>query len=592
MERSTVDSKYKWDVNTLYKDNKSLKNDYNKINLLTNNIVELKGKITLSYENFFNYIKWSEKASILEEKIGLYLYNTESQDTKNTESTKKILEYSSFIEKQNTKLYFVNNELLKNKNKIMSYLTGELTDYNTSFKKFFRSKKHKLTDNEEKLISEISPVFGSTNKLFNAMTSTDFNFGKVLDSKKNEFQVTQGNYYNLYTSDDKTLRKNSYFAFWNKYYDFKNTLAINYYYNVVASCKIAKIYKYESSLQASLFSNNLTVSFYDNLLDSCKSNSNLVLKWQKLKSKILKNNNPKPWDSSMPLFSLSNKKFSIEESKIIINKALKAFGTDYIKKLNYVLENNCIDYMPNIGKRQGAYSYGTYNSKPYICMNWNEKYIDLSTLIHEIGHSIHSMYSNENQPYQYHNYPIFLAEIASIVNEFMLIEYFLKNDKNDEFKKVVLEKGITEFIATVYRQLQFAEYEKWSHETVESGNSFTISDIIKKCNELQIKYFPKPKTYSYTDKYDGLWGIYVPHFYRDFYVFQYAVGMICASIIVSNIYENTGYEKKYIEFLGYGCRYFPLDALKKIGIDLNDKKTIQKAYHYLDSLINRLEKNT
>ena len=222
-------------------------------------------------------------------------------------------------------------------------------------------------------------------------------------------------------------------------------------------------------------------------------------------------------------------------------------------------------------------------------MNWCGKYSDLSTLIHELGHSVHSIFSNDNQMYEYSHYPIFLAEIASIVNEMLLIKYLIKENTID--KKAIINEFIKEFIATTFRQLQFAEYEMWSHDFVLNGNILNFENISKKCIELNKIYFPRDKNDINIDKYSGLWGLYVPHFYNDFYVYKYAIGMICAATIVSNIYSDKKYYKKYLYLLSSGGSKWPLEILKEVGIDLNDKNVYEKAFKMLQNFINELEKN-
>ena len=373
------------------------------------------------------------------------------------------------------------------------------------------------------------------------------------------------------------------------YDKFKNTLTLNYYYSVLKTKNISKVYKYKNCLEYKLFSDNVSEKFYISVLNNCKKYSYLSKKWKKIIFKIKNNFDPEPWEISGPLFKKSDISFQINESKQIIKRALAIFGTDYLKKIDYLFSSNCIDFMPNVGKRQGAYSFGVWDNKPYICMNWNGKFRDLSTLIHELGHSIHTLYSNENQPQQYSEYPIFLAEIASIVNEVMLINYFLKNNQNVEFKKVILEKLISEFIATVYRQAQFADFELWAHKKVECEQAFNFNDIKQKCEEIDEMYFPKLKTQTKINKYSGLWGIFVPHFYSSFYVYKYIIGMICAFTITSKINEDPNYVNKYLLLLKNGCKNFPLEILKEIDIDLCKDKTYEKAFLLFEDFLVQLE---
>ncbi len=589
MKRKEIPDKYKWDLKKILQI-KNINKFYIEMEDISHEINKLRKKTTANIENFQKYLQLSQKLSIISSKLSSFLYNTQSKDTTIAKSTEELLKFETIDSKISSKLFWTTNEIINNKKKIRKYLeTDKLKDYKITFERIFRSEKHRLSDESEKLVSEISQALGAPGELFTSLTDGDFKFNDAVDSKKKKHKLTQGTHAKLYNSKDDKLRETSYKNFWKTYYQFRNSLSNAYYYNVLTANKISKIYKFKNTLESELFSDNVDEKFYNNLINYSKKYSYLNKKYLEIKLKLLKIPNPTPWMLNKPLFKDSSKEFTIEQAHTLLRKALAPLGNDYSKKIDFILENKCIDYMPNDGKRSGAYSYGVWEELPYILMNWNSKFRDVSTLIHEMGHSIHSLYSQEKQPYQHCGYPIFLAEIASITNEMLLIKYLIKNNKDKEFKKSIINSSIKDFIATVFRQLQFAEFEQWSHTFVEDGNVLTAENISKKCKELNNEYYPRPSTMNYDDDYQGLWGLYVPHFYRDFYVYKYAIGMICACAIVSKIYEDKSYYKKYLLLLKNGNRDWPLDILKKIDIDLNNNKTYDNAFSFLSKMINDLE---
>ena len=584
---------YSWDLTSLL-NNKTINHYYEEIGSLVNKINDYKSSYYLNLSNFKKFNKLSNDLSYIIQKIYCYLYNTQSEDVSNSSNTKELLKFQAFTSSQNEKLCWIRNSIIKNDSKINKLINKnkELEYLKRNYEKIFKYKSHIIPDNQEKLLSNFSVLFDSSSTIFNTLTSSDMDFGVVKNSTGKEFKLNQNNYSTLIKDKDSILRKNVYNAYWLQYYKFRNTLSLNYFYNVYLANADAKVYKFKSCLDEALFSDDLTGKFYDNLLKQTKKYTHLTKKWFLTITKIIKIKDPYPWDLSQPLFKFSNKKFTIKQAHEIIYDSLVILGKDYKSKIKYIFENKCISYLPTKNKRQGAYSYGVWKNKPYISMNWNSQYQDLTTLIHETGHSIHSLYS-DSQPYIYHDYPIFLAEIASITNEVLLNKHLLiKYKNNNEFKKMIIENAINTFVASVFRQIQFADFEKWAHSYIEKNRSCSSDDIIKKCKELNKIYYPKPSNIkNYKTEYSGLWGIYVPHFYRDYYVYKYATSMIIAIAIASKLEQDDTYYKKYTWFLSQGNFYKPLDLLKEIGIDLEkDASIYSKAFGYLENLIDKLNK--
>ncbi|ALV23383.1 hypothetical protein ASO20_01810 [Mycoplasma sp. (ex Biomphalaria glabrata)] len=554
-------------------------------------IFSLKGKITNSIDNLKEFLDHSKKSSIIVSKIGCYLHNLENVDLSNTEISKLVNDFDLFLYPWGIKLSFVSNELKDNVEKILNMLDEETAIYKKSFERLKRRKKHKISNREEKLLSVLSNALGNSDEIFSKLTNVDFSFGEVEDSQGVKYKLTQGTASKLLRDKDIVLRKNSYFAFWKEYKKHENTLSATYYANLCETSAFSKIYKYKSSLEAALFSDNVTPKFYNFALNQIAKNSKLLLKWRKILVNKTGISNPKPWDWNTEIFSPIDKKYEINDSQRIIKDALSILGSDYVAKLDKAFENNWIDWLPKDSKRSGAYSYGVWEGNPYILLNWNGKYLDLSTLAHELGHSMHTLYSNENQDYEYHDYPIFLAEVASTTNELLLVEYLLKHEENPQMRAYILENAIREIIGTIYRQALFADFEQIVHNKVDQNEPITLDVFKNICKELYPKYFPKLKTETYEDEFENLWGLYVPHFYSDFYVYKYATAMISAISFTNKILNgNKGDVENYLSFLKMGSSEWPIDALKKSGVDLLDKKTYDEAFELLEHYLCELEK--
>jgi len=581
-----------WNLDSLIQGkNNSIKSRKLIINNACKELLSLKGSISKSINNFKKYLSYIEIISEHKSILGCYFYNKLSENVGNTESQKNIQNFEQYASNIDVELSFINNEIKNNIDTILTYIDSDdtLSHLKFSYNLVKRNLKHKISDESEKIISHLINSHGASSDVFSKLTNADFTFENIKDSKGHDHKLTQGTAALYLRNQDITLRKNAYLSFWKTYYSHKNSLSSTYYHNLLLSKAYANIYKYNDSLEMYLHGDNVDRKFYDFVLENVKGNSNLIIKWKNILKKITKVNNPNPWDWNGPLFKLSDKEYKMSESKSIINEALAVLGKNYLNKINYIFDNKLIDWLPKDGKRSGAYSYGVWNADPYILLNWNSKYVDLSTLIHELGHSVHTMYSNENQKYENHNYPIFLAEVASITNELLLVMHLLKKEDDLEIKKMLLENIIKEFIATVWRQSQFAEFEKIVHDRVDQGESLNYDDFSNIASSLTDKYYPKTETETYKDKYDGIWSIYIPHFYSDFYVYKYTTGAICAFAFVHKIMEGNYDINKYLNFLKSGGSNWPLDILKEAGVDLRKKETFDHAFKMFENLLDNLE---
>ena len=594
MKRSEVQEDLKWDLSPLL-NQKTVDQNVKDVNQYANTIISLKGKLTSSKDNFVTFLENQEKLGILLSQLNCYFENLDNQDTSNQDNTRQKMQFMQFYQGVTVALSFIDNEILDNQKTIEQYLADpKLAEYKFHFSKAFRYQSHRLNNDVELVINTLSLPLSGMSDVFNKLTNADFIFAPIKDSKGEMHQLTQGNYAAFASHDDEELRKNAYNSFWNTYFHHKFSLSSIYFFHLNTFSTIAKLKNYNSSIDSALFNNFIEVDFYQKLLNKVSSKTDHILEWKKFLAKRTGINDPKPWDWSGPLFKASNRQFSIVEAKDIVFKSLAPLGISYQEKIKYMFENNCIDWMPNDNKRSGAYSYGVWGSAPYILMNWNGKYRDLSTLIHELGHSIHTLHSTKKQPYIYYSYPILLAEIASIFNEIMLYFYLIKNDKIEkEIKILATEQLIKEFIGAVYRQGQFAEFEFLAHDRIDKKQPLDVGTIIEMCSQISAKYNPKLKSQKNKDPFENLWGMFVPHFYANFYVYQYITGMIVAVNFAQNVIDNKpDAASNYIKFLESGCRYKPLDTIKAAGVDLKADSTYDTAFNFFGDLIKNLVKLT
>ena len=592
MKRSEVQENLKWDLSMLL-NGKTMQDNVNEVQAYIKTIIDLKGTIANSIDNLKLFLKTHENLSILLAKLNCFYENLENEDIGNQDVTKQKIQFMQFYQSVIVNLSFVDNELLDGAAKIRSYLEtdNELKEYDFYFAKAFRYEEHRLSNEVDFAISNLSlPLSGMTD-VFTKLTNADFIFAPVADKDGKMHDLTQGTYAKFASHEDIVLRENAYKSYWSTYFHHKFTLSSTYFFHLTAVSALAKLKNYQSSIHSILFHNFISVEFYQNLLKKVASKTHLIKDWKEILAKITQKNDPRPWDWNGPLFKSSNRNFSIIEAKEIAYKSLAPLGPVYKEKIDFIFGNRCIDWMPNDNKRSGAYSYAVWGGKPYIMLNWNGKYRDLSTLIHEMGHSVHTIFSSESQSFVYYNYPIILAEIASIFNEVLLYHHLVNDPNSDnELKKVVVEQLIKEFIGAVYRQAQFAEFEFLAHDRVDKRQPFDLRTLTTLCHELQTKYSPRLSTETYQDHLQDLWGLFVPHFYADFYVYQYVTGMIAAINLAENVFNNVpNAVDKYLTFLKAGCSKKPMDIIAEAGVDLNQPEAYDKAFDFFANLLSQLK---
>ena len=586
-DRSMIETKDKWDLSLIYKTQKDFENE---LEITKNLILEYRKK----YENhtmdnaniFYNSIIDSLEISRKLDKLYVYASMKSDEDVSNNDNQELKNKVINLYDLATANMFFVDTELLKEDYvKIEKFYQDEpkLLEHEVNIKDTFRYKKHTLSDIEEKLLSNISKAFGNDEQTYGYLTDSDMTFGTIKNEDNKEVELTDTNYSIYIKSKDRRVRKEAFDALYNHYKQFKNTITSTFDGSIKQSVSIAKLRKYNSAFEASLFKDEISIDVYNTLVNTIHENLNVFHKYYDLKKKVLNLDEFHLYDVYVEMVKDYDKKYSFDEAKQIVINALSVLGNDYIETFKKAFDEKWIDIYPNKNKRGGAYSGGSYDTKPYILLNYQGTLNDVSTLAHEGGHSMHSYYTRTNQPIQYGDYPIFVAEVASTVNEILLAKYMLKNSTSKEEKLVILNQLLELFKGTIYRQVMFSEFEKYAYDLVENDDVITSDKLCDKYYQLNKPYFGDNVVVDDLIRYE--WEK-VPHFYYNFYVYKYATGISAACKIVDGILNN---EKdaldNYLNMLKSGSRQNPLDTLKIAGVDMTDKEVYESAIKMFDETI-------
>ena len=589
-KREEIEEKYTWDLSYIYKNDKAWETDFNKISKEIKQISKFKGILVSNAQNLLDYL---ELSCSLERKLyKLYYYANlkHDQDTTNPNYQEMLGKIKNLLNKYEEINAYANPELMSvDYNLIKTYYKQEskLKEYKFILENIYRFKKHILSNESEKLLSSLSKVFDNPADTFERLTDADIKFGMITDDNGHEVELTESNYRVFLQSKNRDVRKQAFEQILGKYGEFKNTISSTFAGNVDILTTLAKLKNYRSSLEAALFNDNVSVKVYNNLIETISEHLDVIYRYFNLKKKFLKVDEFHLYDQYVDLVNESSKKYSFEEGKKLVLQALSVLGNDYINNLNKAFTERWIDVYNNVGKRGGAYSSGFYDTKPYILLNYENTLNDVSTLAHELGHSMHTYYSCLNNPYQYSQYTIFVAEVASTVNELLLNFYLLNNTNDKEEKKYILSNLMDLFKATLYRQTMFAEFERDMHVKVENGEVLTNELLCNEYYKLNLKYFSPDVVVDDVIKYE--WER-IPHFYYNFYVYKYSIGLSCACYIVDGILNKKDKAlENYLKFLSSGGSDYPINELKIAGIDVTKKEVIESAIKMFDSFIEQFE---
>ncbi len=584
-KRSEVPIDAKWDLSSLYKSDEDFLKDYD---YLINNYKKYKdfeGKLN-NAKDIYDFFIFDEEFSKKFEAA----YNYSSRKFDEDITNFKYQELSGKMDKLSTDISevtsFIVPEMMKlTEDDVNRFIEEDpkLELYRREFKNLLRAKPHVLSEAEEKLLSLLSSPLSVGEEISSYLCDSDIKFGTITNSEGKEVELTNSNY-SLYISDkDRNVRKNAFYTYYKQFENMQNTFASAYSSHVKYMNTNAKIRGYKDAREAALFGGNIDFKIYDNLIDTLHKNLYIMDEYYDLKKEVLGLDELHIYDIYADLISESSKEYTFEEAKNIVISALSVLGDDYINDLKKAFDDRWIDVYPNVGKAGGAYSAGCYTSNPFILLNFNGKFHDVSTLAHELGHSMHSYYSVKNNPYIYYGYKIFVAEVASQVNEIILARYLIDHTSDRLEKLNILDSLMELFKGSIVRQTMFAEFEWLMHKSESEGEILTSKYISDCYYDLYKKYSGSNMVSDPEIRYE--WEK-IPHFYYNFYVYQYATGLAAACYIASNILEGKdGALDKYLKFLSLGGSMDPVDELKVAGVDMNDPEVIQKCMDMFKSVI-------
>ena len=586
MERSTIENKFKWTIDEMYPNEESIEKDIQKVKELIEEVKRYKGILADSEENIFKALNISEEASRILQNLYVYTHMKSHEDTrinKNQNNNTKTDMLSTELSMATS--YMVPEIIAMDNEKLENYLkTERLSHYKKYVDDILRLKPHTLNEREEELLAAVADLSGVPENVYDMLSFADLQFPEIEDENGEKVRVTHSNFSLFLKSKDARVRKDAFEAMYGIYGQYKNTFASTLYGGIKSEIFYAKTRKYESALQGSLFQDNVSVDVYNNLIDAVHENLDTLNDYIDLKKKFLGLDKINMYDLYVPLTENFDMEISYEKAQKIILEALKPLGEEYLENVKKAFAEGWIDVYGNEGKQGGAYSWGSYDSKSYILMSYKDDLNSLFTLIHEMGHSMHSFYSKNNQPYLYSGYKIFVAEVASTLNELLLINYLLKNAESKEERVYLLNYYLEQFRTTVYRQTMFAEFEKICHGKVEEGEPLTAEDFNNIYYDLNKKYYGES---CEVNEEIALEWARIPHFYSNFYVYKYATGFSAASALSKQILEEgESAVSRYKEFLKSGGSEFPLDQLRKAGVDMEKKESVDVALH----LVKKLEK--
>lgn len=590
IDRRTIEEKYKWKIEKMYSTKEAIEKDIDKVKEFISKVKEYKGKLSESKENLYEALNISEKASRMLQNLYVYTHMKQHEDTRINENQAK----ATKTEMLSTELsmatsYMVPEIIAIDDQKLNDYLKSDkISFYDKYIKDILREKPHTLSESEEEILAATSDISGVPENVYDMLSFADLEFPEIEDEQGNKVKLTHSNFSLFLKSKNNRVRKDAFETMYSVYDKYKNTFASTLYGGIKSEIFYSKVRKYNSALEASLFQDDVSIDVYNNLILAVDESLPILNKYVDLKKKFLGLEEIHMYDLYVPLTDKFDMKIPYEKAKDIILNALKPLGEDYLNVIKTAFEDGWIDVYENEGKQGGAYSWGSYDSNPFILMSYKDDLNSLFTLIHELGHSVHSYYSRTNQEYLYSGYKIFVAEVASTLNELLLINYLLENSNSKEERIYLLNYYLEQFRTTVYRQTMFAEFEKLTHASVESGEPLTaqeFTDIYYKLNE---KYYGKS---AIVDNQIGLEWARIPHFYSNFYVYKYATGFSAASALSQQILtEGQPAVDRYIEFLKSGGSDYPLNQLKAAGVDMEKREAVDEALQVFANLVDKLEK--
>lgn len=584
-----MEEKYNWNLQDIFENENQFKKEKNEIINILEQIKTHQGTLCYTSDNLYNCYKLYEQALEKFEKVYAYGMLKYHLDMSDQEGIKLFKEVEALGTKFSVATSFITSEITyADENKIKEYIKEErFKGYARDINDILEKKKHILSKKEENILANFSETISASENTFDTLTNTEFKFGTLIDENGKEVEMTDSTYTLYLKNKDRNVRKQAFDLMYKKYSEFINTITEMYISNVKAKSTIAKLRKYNSSLEKAVDNDDASLKVYNSLIEAVNEDISINYEFLKLKKKMLNLNEMHMYDLYVNPCEQGKDEITFEDAKQEVLNALQILGKEYTNKLEEAFNNRWIDVYAKPNKMGGAYSMGVYGVHPYVLTNFVNSKRDVSTIAHELGHSMHSYYSNKEQNVLNANYTIMVAEVASTVNEILLSDYQIKKEKDIKKKAELLYELLEMIRATLFRQAMFAEFEKTVHEKIENNVMLSANDLNDIYYKLNQKYFGNDVNIDEQIKYE--WAR-IPHFYSDFYVYKYCTGVSSAIAIATKILnKEPNFVEKYISVLKQGCSKKSIDLLKMVDVDLESKNTYKEAINFYSKKIKELE---
>jgi len=588
--REEIDSKFKWTLENLYSSDREWEEDYNVVERMIGEIAGFRGTLGNSGEQMLRWLHFADDMNIITGRLGNYAFRRFDENTANTHYQGMMDRVMSQHARTSAATSWVVPEILSiPRDTVETFIreTEGLEVYAHHLDEIIRMQEHTLTPSEEELLALSLEAMAGPSNVFSMFNDADIRFGTITGEDGGEIEVTKGRYIQLQESHDRRVREDAYRALYSQYGTWKNTLSAMLSGQVKKEMFFARARKYSDTRTMALYEDNIPEAVYDNVVRTVNENLAPLQRSVRLRKEILGLDAVRPWDLYVPLASEANIYFPWEEAVETVREAMQVLGPAYSRDLSIGLTEGWIDVYENQGKTSGAYSAWTYGAHPFVLMNYTNTLKDVFTLAHEMGHAMHSYYTWKNQPPVYGGYTILCAEVASTCNEMLLVEHMLKTRKDRDLQLQLLFHFIDTIRGTVYNQALFAEFEQFMHRSAERGTPLTVDLLSEKMTELYARYLGSD--FGMDPLYAMNWAR-IPHFYRSFYVFQYATGLSAAVAIARNILDGKeGALEQYLNFLKSGSSKYSIDLLGDAGVDMTSSDPIAATAALMDELLDRVE---
>ena len=588
--RAEVQAADTWDLSRLFIDDAAWEQGLSELERLIEGFAKFRGKLGEDAKSLAACLKFDSQVDRLAERVGVYAFLRASEDQANATYQRMVGRFQNVATRAAEAASFIRPELMAIPSAKLKTLLAQrgLAPYRLLVERILRYKKHTLGKKEEQLLAMQGEMSDAASKAFRQLLDADLKFGDVKNEQGERIELTNATFMQLLISPQRNVRKTAFHQYYTQFEAHKNTLAATLSGSVQKDLYYSRVRGYDSSLAAALYPDNVPISVYDQLIASVRRNLPAVHHYYDVRRRKMKLRDIHHYDTYVPILSDMSVRYTWEESVKIIIESLAPLGTEYCEVLEKGLSGRWCDRYPNQGKQSGAFSSGSYDGDPYILMNYKPEVLDdMFTLTHEAGHSMHSYYSAREQPFEYYNYTIFVAEVASTFNEQLLSRHLMQNAKTDQERAYLINRQIDGIRGTIIRQTMFAEFEKQIHGMAGAGEPLTIRALTETYRSLLDTYFGPDFT---IDDQLALECLRIPHFYRSFYVYKYATGLSAAIALSQRVLTGGPKElQAYLGFLQSGCSQFPLDLLRNAGVDMESPEPVDTALAHFAQLVQELD---